>query len=889
MGTEKPKRVVFDSRLIAERDYWLERLSSARFNSTLKPDFERPVPYPGSRKVIAATLPQELIQNLVRISKDLPFLLYTILMAGLKICLYKYTDNESMTIGSPMRRQENESLRSDNALAILDTVAPNLSFREFLSNVRANLTEAYSNQNYPCRRLVSDLGLSDDNNKCALFDVALVLKNIHHELPDLKNHLTITFERTSQDITAIIEYESTAFKTETVARLMGHYTLLLGQALENADRPVNSLNLLSADERRQILTEWNDSHLAFPQRCVHHLFEAIAAESPDAVAVVYKHEHVTYAELNRRANQLAHCLETLGVGPEMVVGICLNPSPELIVAMLAILKAGGAYLPIDPAIPPSRGSYMLADAGARLLLTNHKLLTSLPQSEVQTICLDADQKAIEKCRTQNPATVTELNNLAYVIYTSGSTGQPKGVQVEHRGLCNTAQAQVVAFHIEPATRLLQFASIGFDASVSEVFTALVCGATLCLEDRETIYSPQTLVPALQDLGITTVTLPPALLAVTSPDGCSGVSTLVAAGESCSAAIVERWSTGRHFINAYGPTEATVCASLWECKQPADGPPPIGRPLANAKVFLFDRQQQLVPAGVPGELYVGGAGVARGYSNRPDLTAEKFLPDPFSASAGARMYRTGDNARYRSDGDIEFLGRLDHQVKIRGYRIELGEVEAVLNDSPAVQASVVISEKNSGGDARLLAYLIPAVEIPNVADLRAFLKERLPEYMVPSHFVMLSEFPLNSSGKVDRNRLASMETPKPVSRAEFEAPRTESEQMLADIWKEVLGISEVGIHDNFFDLGGHSILVAQVASRVTEVMQVDLPVRTLFEAPTVAALNLAILKSQAVQVESADLAEILNELDQLSDEEAELSLIKENESLAEVTLAEPRLA
>jgi acyl-coenzyme A synthetase/AMP-(fatty) acid ligase/acyl carrier protein len=423
--------------------------------------------------------------------------------------------------------------------------------------------------------------------------------------------------------------------------------------------------------------------------------------------------------------------------------------------------------------------------------------------------------------------------------------------------------------------VLQFASLGFDASVSEIFTSLLSGATLCLEDRETMRSPVSLGHALQDMEITTVTLPPAILSIMPAESFAKLSAVVSAGEHCSAAIVERWSEGRRFINAYGPTEATVCASLTECSGRNETAPSIGRPIANMQVYLLDQHRQLVPVGAEGELHIGGEGVARGYLNRPELTAEKFIPHPFSDAPGARLYRTGDNARYLPDGQLEFLGRLDHQVKIRGYRIELGEIETVLGQHEGVLEAVVINRQEPEQESRLVAYVIPSDERLAIADLRSFIRERLPEYMTPAHFVLLPEFPLNTSGKIDRQRLPAPEQRRAESQQNYEAPRTQVEQQLVDIWKEVLGVEQVGIHDNFFELGGHSLMVAQVISRVFEVLQVELPVRVLFETPTVADLSVAVT-NQAGQDAGEQLSDILAELDQLSEEEAEALLAQQEE-------------
>jgi amino acid adenylation domain-containing protein len=871
MNAEKTKRVVFDSKLMAEREYWLERLSTRDDRSALRTDLERPTTHAALKQVIEVPVPESLRRKLIKATNDSAFLLYTMLMAGLKICLYKYTGNISVIVGSPSRRQDGEASQFNNALAILDQIDGQSSFREFLMQVRENLTQAYARQRYPLARLIKDLGLESTVGRCPLFDVALALKNIHDELPELGNDLTLMFHKSPDGITCEVEYESALFKRETIERFTGHLMTLLSTALENVDRPISTLDILSASERRQLLLTWNQTQAALPpHQCLHHLFEAQARDTPLATALLDQDEQLTYAELNRRANQLAHYLLKLGVGREVLVAVCLNDSPRLIVALLAILKAGGAYVPLDPSLPLERLTFMQKDTGGRFLLSEQSLLAHAPTCAATIVCLDSQWEEISRYSIENPESGARPDNLAYIIYTSGSTGNPKGVMVEHRGVCNMVWDQLKQFEIGPETRLLQFASLSFDASVSEIFTALIGGATLCLRNRETGFSGSGLVQMMRDLGITVVTLPPTMLSTAPMDSCQSLKTIVSAGESCSAEIVERCAPGRRFINAYGPTETSVCASLWVCQDIPSGPPPVGRPIANMQIYLLDQDRQPVPVNVQGEIYIGGIGVARGYLHRPDLTAERFVPNPFSDEPGARLYRTGDAALYLPDGQIEYLGRLDHQVKIRGHRIEPGEIETALRQHPSVRDAVVVDRASVDQGTRLVAYVISSVEETlNVGELHGFLKDKLPEYMLPPNFVALREFPLTASGKIDRTRLPAPEQSRPALTTNYEAPRTTSEQLLVDIWVEVLGVEKIGVHDNFFELGGHSLLVAKVISRVLDLFQVELPVRVLFEAPTVAELNVAVLKSQADKLDLDNLEGILAEIDGLNENEAKL--------------------
>jgi amino acid adenylation domain-containing protein/non-ribosomal peptide synthase protein (TIGR01720 family) len=551
--------------------------------------------------------------------------------------------------------------------------------------------------------------------------------------------------------------------------------------------------------------------------------------------VVFEDQRLTYGALNRRANQLAHHLRALGVGPETLVGVCLERSLELVVALLGVLKAGGAYVLLDPEYPAERLAFMLADAGAPVLLTQAPVLERLPRQGAHVVCLDMEWPLIARQPEENLVGGAQPEHLAYVIYTSGSTGTPKAVLLEHRGLCNLVAAQIRDFAMGPRSRVLQFAALGFDAVVSEVFVTLVAGATLCLARRERLLPGPGLTTLLREQRITSVTLPPSALAVLPADDLPDLRSILSAGEPCSAEIVARWAPGRQFFNAYGPTEATVGVTLAACS-PDGRSPPIGRPIANKRVYLLDAHLEPVPVGVAGELCIGGVGLARGYLGRPDLTAERFVPDPFAAIPGARLYRTGDLARYRADGAIEFLGRTDHQVKIRGFRVELGEVEAVLGRHPGVREAVVLAREDTPGDKRLVAYVIAEVPAaaPTIGQLRSYLKERLPEYMVPTAFMMLDALPLTPNGKVDRPALPAPDSARPHLASAFVAPRTPVEARLAEFWAQILGLNRVGVHDNFFELGGDSILTIQIIARAQQAGLHFTP-KQIFQHPTIAEL------------------------------------------------------
>jgi amino acid adenylation domain-containing protein len=507
----------------------------------------------------------------------------------------------------------------------------------------------------------------------------------------------------------------------------------------------------------------------------------------------------------------------------------------MIVGLLGILKAGGAYVPLDPTYPKQRLAFMLEDSQLMALLTENRLRENLPAHSAQVICLDTDWGRIAGECAENPTRNVTADNLAYVIYTSGSTGRAKGVLLEHRGLCNLADAQARAFDVRPGSRVLQFASLSFDASVSEIFMALSAGATLHLEAVPSLLPGPALTESLRERAITTVTLPPLVLAMLAASDLPDLQTIIAAGEACSADIAAKWAEGRRFFNAYGPTETTVCATIAVC-QDCKGKPPIGRPMANTQVYLLDRRLQPVPVGVPGELYVGGVGLARGYLNGAELTASRFIPHPFSDEPGARLYKTGDVARYLPDGEIEFLGRIDDQVKVRGFRIELGEIESVLTEHVGVREAVVVARDAVGGEKRLVAYLVVEGEdAPSVNEMRRHLKERVPEYMVPSAFMILDALPLTPNGKVDRRALPTPDWLRPRLEIAYLAPQTEVERAIARIWQEALRVEKVGRNDNFFDLGGHSLLMVHIHSRLREIFNREILMIEMFKYPTVRLL------------------------------------------------------
>ncbi|MGB8841844.1 MAG: amino acid adenylation domain-containing protein, partial [Aliidongia sp.] len=706
------------------------------------------------------------------------------------------------------------------------------SFRDLLVQVKKTALSAYAHQDLPFEDLVQELVPVRDPSRHPIFQVMMVMQNAATaaEHVTAKVDLTLVLQESNEGLKGGLEYATDLFDEATVVRFGGHLTRLLEQVVGAPQARLGQLDILSPGERHQLLEEWNATQATYPHdRCVHELFEEQAERTPDAVAVAFEDQKLTYRQLDRQANQLAQHLRALGVGPESIVGLCLPRSLQMLVGVLGILKAGAAYLPIDPTLPPERIAFMLADARVSIVVIDSSVEEQLPTLSGRTIFLDFDWPMIARRSEQAPTTGVGPDHPAYIIYTSGSTGQPKGVVVPHRGACNLAQAQQRLFGVQPGERVLQFARLSFDASVWEMLMAFYAGATLCLVSEA---GGGDLANTLARLDVNVATLPPSVLELLQDRPLPKLHTLVVAGENCPVARARAMSAGRRFVNAYGPTEATVCATALQF-QATDKSIPIGRPISNVQIYVLDGRHEPVPIGVVGELYIGGVGLARGYLNRPGLTAQRFIANPFGAP-GSRLYRTGDLARYQADGNVEFLGRIDHQVKIRGFRIELGEIEAALCAHPGVAQAVVIDREDDAGHKRLVGYVVSKVQEQPVpmAELRTLLEERLPEFMIPAALVMLERIPLTRNGKLDRPAL-----PDPgvqlSSQTGYVEPRTESERALAQIWAQVLNLPRVGIEENFFDLGGDSVLAMEIISCVREILALELTLRSVFAAPTIA--------------------------------------------------------
>ena len=849
-------------------NYWREKLAGAPPILELPTDRPRPAVQSSRGKHQQFLYPGELLAGLKRLCREEGVTLFMTLMAAWQVLLSRWSGQEDVCAGTPVAnrtRTETEPLIGFfvNTLVIRTSLRGNPAFRELLQRVKESALGAYANQDLPFEMLVDSLQIRRDLSHAPLFQAMLVLNNVPVSALDLPGvriepvmaesvtarfDLTLELAEQPQGLAGSLEYNADLFDEATAVRMTQQFRRLLEGVVAGPGNRLSELPLLDESEHRLVVEEWNDTKTGYPAgRCFHELFEERAARHPDSPAILFGGRSVSYGELNRQANRLAACLQKLGVGPDVLAGVSFERCPELVVSVLAVLKAGGAFLPIDPSYPPERLAYMVADSGVGILLSQQAVAPRLPETATRLVCVDAEAGAIAAESPKPCESPVTSRNLAYMIYTSGSTGRPKGTLLEHAGLCNLAQEQKRAFHISEASRVLQFAPLSFDASVWEICMALANGGAIVMAPQEQLSSMEELRRVLSEQLVTTVTLPPAVLGLLSPEGLPQLRTVIAAGEACPSELVGRWSAAREFFNAYGPTETTVCATMELCDPRESGNPPIGRPIANARVYLLDRHLNPTPLGVPGELCVGGVLVARGYRNRPDLTAERFVPDPFGGVAGARLYRTGDLARFRPDGRLEYLGRVDEQVKVRGYRIETGEIEAILREHPAVAEAAVVARDDGSGAKQLVAYWVDGPgQAATSSDLRAFLRGKVPEYMVPSLLVKLESMPLTPSGKIDRKALPAPDASQRRGGQVYVAPRTATERVLAQLCGDLLGVAQVGVQDNFFDLGGHSLLATQLISRIRRQFEIELPLRTLFERPTVEGLALAIDQALAVQ-------------------------------------------
>ncbi|HEX7859903.1 MAG TPA: amino acid adenylation domain-containing protein [Verrucomicrobiae bacterium] len=842
----------------AQLEYWSKRLQSPPVLQ-LPTDRPRAATQTFNGALHGRSIPRELVDRLKTFSRQERCTVFMTLLAAFKVLMHRYTEQEDIIVGCPIagrNRLETEPLVGFfvNTLAVRTSLAGEPTFRALLKSVRESTLGAYANQDMPFDKLVEELHPQRSSTHMPFVQVVFSLNNefveeqifpgVHSDEIEVdtltsKFDLTVIAKDTPHGLNTVIEYNTDLFDEERISRLLGHFEQLLESILANPDESISRLEMLPSAERYQLLTEWNNTTREYPRNApVHEIFEQQVARSPNSLALQFENRSITYAELNTRANQIAHYLRANGIVEGGQVGVYMERSIDMVAAFLGILKAGAAYVPLDVSYPKERLEFMVLDTKMPVILTQGLLRSNLPASAAKVIALDAEMDVLQQQPMDSPPAEVDSESLAYVIYTSGSTGKPKGVPVPHRGITRLV-LNTDYVSLTPTDRIAQASNASFDAATFEIWGALLNGGCAIGIQKEVALSPSDFVEALRKERITTLFLTTALfnqLAREVPGAFATLTNVLFGGE----AVDPKWVRAvlecdppKRLLHVYGPTENTTFSTWHHVKELMDDATvPIGKPIANSTLYILNRQMQPVPIGVPGEVYVGGEGLAHGYWERPELTAEKFVRNPFSHEPNSKLYKTGDIGRFDRDGNVEFIGRVDHQIKLRGFRIELGEIEALLARHPQVGNAVALLREDLPGDKRLVAYIIPRDTAPISADLKAYLKAELPEYMVPSAFVVMDNFPLTPNEKVDRKALPAPEKNRPDLNRTFLAPRDSVEQQLAKIWEKVLGVQPIGVADNFFDLGGHSLLAVKVFSQIEKTLGKKLPLATLFRAPTI---------------------------------------------------------
>jgi amino acid adenylation domain-containing protein len=836
--------------------YWKRQL--AGIPELLELPTDRPRPRVQSFQGGTYTVPyaRPLFDTLKVIALESDATPFMALLAVFKILLYRFSGVTDLVVGAPTANRNRVELEGligffVNTLVLRTGLGGDPTFRQVLARVREVTLEGFGHQELPFEKLVEELHPDRNLSHNPLFQVMFGLQNAEPQLAlrnvptqfnfgSSKFDLTLSLSETVEGLSAAFEFNTELFDLSTIESLAVAFGVLLENAAASPDRHISELPLVSPAERKRLLYAAAAPGNVPPELCVHQLFERQSARRPGAIAATFEGAWLTYAELDARANQLAHALVEHGAGAEVVVGLCMDRSLELVAAVLGILKAGAAFLPLDPTYPQDRLSFMLEEVRAPILLTTSTMVASLPPFRGRILPLDTEWP--DGYSTEPLRTSVSPDDLAYVIYTSGSTGRPKGVMVPHRCVCYSAQAQVDLFALPPDTRVLQFGSLSFDTSIYDLLMAIGCGGTVCLARQDDLMPGPPLVQTLLRERINLITIPPSALTVVPQTPLPDLHRIVSGGEAPSRELVARWQPGRRFFNAYGPTETTIWATVSECAQ-ADAAPPIGRAIPNVQAYVLDPRLEPLPTGFPGELYLGGAGVARGYRNRPDLTASRYGPDPFLM--GGRLYRTGDRTRLLPNGEIQFLGRFDQQIKLRGYRIELGEIDAALAAHGGIREAVAAAQRSPAGETRIVAYCVPNEGYtPDKRQILAFLRERLPEFMVPSSLRIVSSLPLTVSGKLDRLALSAWSEEGGGPESEAVSPGTATEEGIAAIFREILEHEQpIGVYESFFELGGHSLLATRAITRINDAFGTAVALRQMFEFPTVAQLAAIVEREQ----------------------------------------------
>jgi amino acid adenylation domain-containing protein len=889
-----------------EIEHWKNTLAGAQTLLGLTTDHPRPAMQTWNGASQQITLDAATLAKLKSLAQKESSTLFMVSMALFQALLWRYSHQESILVGTPIAARNHVEVEEMvglfvNTLVFRTDFTSDLSFHDVIRRVRSFALEAYTHQDVPFEKLVEELVPQRSLDTPPLFQVMFIFQNIPKQVFKISG-LSIkemNFETgiAKFDLSAEVwedtefhcqfEYNTDLFEHSTMRRMLGHFERLIQAALENPDLPFAQLPMVSPEEREQLLVEWNrtatDYSREHPQPCVHELFERRAERSPDAVAVVAGHLEMTYRELNQRANQLAWYLLKRGVGPEIPVGLSIDRGSGMVIALLGILKAGGAYVPLDPRLPDDRLSFMLSDAQPRFVLTEQKLQRGVFGAD--PILLDSDWEFIAQESKQNPDKKLSPQTLAYVMYTSGSTGKPKGVPIEHGSIVNLLRSMQNEPGLNRDDVLLAVTTLSFDIAGLEIYLPLISGARLVIASSEDVVDGNRLRDLLNESRVTCVQATAATWRLLLAAGWQGSPDLkiLCGGEALAPELAKELNVRANSVwNVYGPTETTIWSTVYRVTGREESTIPIGRPIANTSIYILDSHHNPVPVNIAGEIYIGGDGLARGYLNRPELTAERFVAHPLLPNQSPRLYRTGDLGRFRANGEIEYLGRVDNQVKLRGLRIELGEIESVLASHATLREAVVIVT-GEAEQQRLSAYVvIDGMAAPAAGELRRYLRTKLPEHMVPAGYWRVERLPLLPSGKINRAALPASLAIALREEAELVDPRNETETKLAEIWKELLQVEQAGIEQNFFELGGHSLLALQLTARIRRTFDVELPVRTVFEAPTIAALALELEKAQATGLKArtpifprrrpavaADATQeaLLNELRKLSVEEA----------------------
>ncbi|MEW6735712.1 MAG: amino acid adenylation domain-containing protein, partial [Acidobacteriota bacterium] len=885
--------------------YWKEHLTNCPNVLELPFDHPRPPIQTFQGAAPRFELSPEIWSALKELSRKRGVTLFMTMLAAFLTLLHRYSGQTDICVGSGVanrRWRETEGLIGMiiNNIVLRNDLAGNPSFHDLLARVRGIALQAYTNQDIAFDKVVEAVRPERDRSRNPLFQVMFSFQDtplLGMQVPGLEVILTRALSNGSakfdmnlvvtphselniararagvvEGITIIWEYNSDLFDAVTIARMIGHYQTLLTNIIADPECLISQLSLLSEAEQQQLIYQWNNTTVEFSDISVHRLIEAQAAITPHRIAIRFANSQLNYHELNCRANQLAHYLRSKGVGQEELIGICLERSLDMIVAMLAVLKTGAAYVPLDPHYPSSRLDYISRDAAIRLLISERHIEW---QSGMEVFCLTENWAQLTSYDRENLVDAVDSEQIAYVIYTSGSTGKPKGVAVRHKSVVNLLSSMQQQPGIIAVDILLAVTTLSFDIAVLELLLPLTVGGQVEIASRAEIVDGVALMKKITTASITIMQATPATWQVLREVGWQGNKRLkvLCGGEALSSELAHWLSDNCGSLwNMYGPTETTIWSSVAAITTSEVDLVTIGRPLANTEMYVLDEHGELAPIGVVGELYIGGVGLSRGYWQSPELTAERFVPDQWSGEIGSRLYKTGDQARYLRDGRIVCLGRMDTQVKVRGYRIELGEIEAALSEHKNIRQAVVIAQVDQTGEKRLVAYLVTNTEIDlSITELRGFLNKRLPAYMLPVSYVFLNELPLTPNGKVDRRALLALEEDRSPLIHEYVAPRNEIETVIAGIWAEVLKLERVGVYDNFFELGGHSLLIIKATVRINEAFQVDIALPTIFESPTVAEFSEYMLRSSTQPERITKTAQLFVKLAQLSEDEVEKML------------------